>query len=266
MVTGKKTEEILKNLSTSRPEHSRLVIVLREETASLCVFQYSSSTPSLIEHLPISELNSLLESFKATGKDYDYVAVFCTGTESTLVPLALATVELHEDYLKKLFSKEIGPLHNNHNVQLGLELIYSYPEEWHELLLAVFPQADLHHISELVMLSAASDLQHHGDHVLFAHMEEDNLFIMAFRGKDLVFFNSFSVKGETDILYFMLHSMDSLGMDYQNAEVHLTGYHENMNSMVQLLHSYCPQALAPDSDKWKDELSHLLSKHALCAS
>jgi hypothetical protein len=266
MVTGKKTEDILKNLSTSRPEHSRLVIVLREETASICIFQYSSTDPSVIEHLPISELNRLLDAYTVTGKDYDHVAVFCTGTESTLVPLALASEELHEDYLKKLFSKEISPVHYSQNGQLGLELIYAYPEDWHELLLAAFPQADLHHISELVMLSAASDLQHHGDHVLYAHLEEDNLFIMAFRGKDLVFFNSFSVKGETDILYFILHSMDSLGMDYQNAEVHLSGYNENMDSMVQLLHSYCPQALVPDSDNWKDEISHVLSKHALCAS
>lgn len=266
MVTGKKTEEILKILSTSRPEHSRLVIVLREGTASICVFQHSSSEPSIIEHLPISELNRLLETFNVRGKDYDHVAVFCTGTESTLVPLSLASEELQEDYLSTLFSKEIVSVRSNENRQLGTELIYAYPQDWYDIILSTFPQADIHHISELVLLSASSDLQHHGDHIQYAHLEEDNLFIMAFRGKDLIFFNSFSVKGETDILYFMLHSMDSLGMDYQNAEVHLSGYHENFNSLVQLLHSYCPQAQVPDSENWKDEISHLLSKHGLCAS
>jgi hypothetical protein len=266
MATGRKTDDILNALSTSRPEQSELVIVLRMETATICAFQNASSSADHILNFPTAELNTTLEAFQVSGKDFDDVTVFFTDIESTLMPIALSSEECSKDYLNCLYQRELGSVLSNQSSLMGMEVIYTYSKEWHEKMLSMFPQAHFHHISELVILATASTLQHHGDYVLHAHLEEEHLFVMTFKGKDLVFFNTFPVKGETDVLYFILHSMDSLGIDYQVAAVQLSGYHKNMKSVTHLLKSYCPQAQMPRPSDWEDDLEHVLSKHRLCAS
>ena len=265
MVTGKKIEEHLSALGASRPENSRLVISLKKEDFLSCLYDTRSGNCISLMHLSNQEFLAFIQSFTKMGKDFHEVTVFLCHPEVSLVPSALFQESDSLDFIQMIHGGNPEHCISYRMDHLSSYLVFSIKEGLKEQLNSTFPQAEIHHIAELILHIEQSELQYDGAAHVRAHLEGETLFIFAYKGKSLQFLNSFKSQGPSDSLYYILHSMDSLGMDYQSTDLHLSGQANAYEETVKMVHSYCPMLKTITSSE-EETVAELLSKHQLCAS
>ena len=265
MVTGKKIEDHLNALKATRVEQTRLVVSLSKEGFSSCLFDLGSGNCISLMQLPLNEFNSFLDSFNEKGKDLPDVTFFLSHSEVSLVPSSLFQEEDAIYFMRIIHGNDPQRCIAHRMEHLSSHLIFSLKEELKHQISFSFPQAEIHHLAELLLQCEELKLSFKGADHIRAHVEGKVLFLMAYRGKSLELFNTFRTQGPTDTLYYILHSMDSLGMDYKSSELVLTGSGFDLKATEELLQGYCPSMASMESTQ-EAGITALLSKYQLCVS
>jgi len=266
MVIGKKIDDHLAALSSIRPEQVRAVMALREKDFHFCLFGIHSGTCFSVMNLLITELPAFLDSLQEKGKDFPEVNLFLCNPEVSLIPAAIFQESDALEFLRQIHGGTMEQCISQRMDHLSSYLMFSVRASLKEQWMSTFPQSEIHHIIEILLHAEEAELQFKGPGRLRAHMEGKTLYLLAYEGKALTFFNSFQSQGPTDTLYYILHSMDSLGMDYQETELHLTGVNAEMEETENILNSYCPLIQTAKDLRPEHQVLGLLSKHQLCVS
>ncbi|MDG1572620.1 DUF3822 family protein [Robiginitalea sp. M366] len=229
-----KKENNNKALSASDTPYHKLSIQVSLNGLSFCVLDTVEKNLSLrYAHrfeapvTPYRLQHELKEHLREQGVwDYAFTEVVAIhrNTLFSLVPQAFFREEDLADYLK--FNAKMLPTDRlDHDPVAGLDLMNVYVPftNINNYLYDLFGPFEFKH-SGTVLLETLVKLPSSGQGtVCYAHLGESQLDIAVFAHKKLRFFNSFSLHGDLDFLYYLLFTLEQLGLDPLRVKLRLLG-------------------------------------------
>jgi len=166
---------------------------------------------------------------KAIGEDDqlqgDFKDVFCIweNSKTTLLPSAL----YNKDNLKTYFEfnqvlDDLDELHTDYLKQLDAYLIYPMHHEIANTLIKFYPRTKFFNQATPFIEYCLKVNNDPGKRV-YANFQENFFDVVVFEGSSLLLHNSFNYRNEKDIIYFVLHVYDKLGLDTKETGIVLSG-------------------------------------------
>lgn len=180
----------------------------------------SAVTPYRLQH----ELKERLRQQGVWDYAYSEVVAIHRNPMFSLVPQAFFRPEEQADYLK--FNTKILPTdHVEHDTVEGLDLVNVYVPftNVNNYIFDLFGPFEFKHAATVLLESLAKLPSSGQGTVCYAHLAESRLDLAVFANKKFRFYNSFPLSGETDYLYYLLFSLEQLGLDPQRIKLRLLG-------------------------------------------
>ena len=172
------------------------------------------------------------EVLKAT---FSSLSVTYVGFPNTLVPLAVYDVEnnkqileLNTDVFEKIGTDDI------HSQEA--KLIYAIPESIASIIETFFPTA-ICNAQETILIEQYGQLQNFETQA-YINIKSAKVLITIFKGKKLIFNNSFEFFTKEDLLYYTLFSFEQLKLSADNILVELFGAISKEDENYKLLYDY----------------------------
>lgn len=177
-------------------------------------------TPYRLQH----ELKERLREQGAWEYGFSEVVVIHRNPLFSLVPQAFFKEADLADYLK--YNAKILPTdHLDFDAVEGLDLVNVYVPfaNVNNYVYDLFGPFEFKH-SGTVLLESLIKLPSIGQGtVCYAHLAESQLDLAVFAHKKLRFYNSFELSGPSDYLYYLLFTLEQLGLDPQRVKLRLLG-------------------------------------------
>jgi hypothetical protein len=203
-----------------------LYLYINENTFKLVVIDTASPSVLVIEHYKINTIDILVQQ-QALSELYQQHAWLSAGFWKdikvcvnspyfVLVPNYLFDENEKEKYL--FFTKQISTekeivFHYRHT-QLPIVNIFSLPKIWWNWFQQAHPHKNIVPLhSTCSLIEGGSIYESSQDKRLHLYISAQNVTFTAFEGKNLLFCNQFSYKGEIDFVYYTLLVLESLKMD-----------------------------------------------------
>jgi hypothetical protein len=186
------------------------------------------------------ELRSWLEGLELYGKEYSNTHIVFETPQYSIMPEALFVAEkadamlaMHHDLPK------FSAVKNNRIAAKQWVNVYSVPEIFMNTVKVLFPQADMHHYAEYLLLALLNfnDKQHD---TLYINMHAQYMDIVHLHGQELRFINTFQTEADTDIIYFILSVAEQQKINGDRLQLVLTGDVNANGSLLSLLRKYVP--------------------------
>jgi hypothetical protein len=190
------------------------------------------------EIIPMME--ELLQENKWLNLTFSQIFILINNNCSTLVPLALFNENEKKIYLgfNQAFSEtdlvNFNVLKNNQAV-----LVYSLPEILSDFLDKKWPEAKKIHYSSCVVEALSAQFKNRTDNkTLFVNLRVDSFDIIYFSDAKLFFYNNFSFKTKEDFIYFLLATMEQLGLSPEETKLKLAGKITEESTNFHILKEY----------------------------
>ncbi len=181
----------------------------------------------------IVAINPLLQSeFKNTFISY-------VNQKSTLIPLPLYSEGHKVDYFKINHALEKGMrLHTDKIQILEAVNIYAIPDVVENNMSKLFPTAKANHFSTTLIESSLVKYRNHTKKVAIVHVQLSTFEIVIVNGKNLNFYNSFTIKTPEDFVYYILFVFEQLKLNTNSIEIVLCGQIIRNSELYALLFKY----------------------------
>ena len=173
--------------------------------------------------------------------------IIFSSAQTTLVPSGLYDPALKDDYFRINYRLEEGHIISNNRLnEPDAFLLFDVNRELLDLLVTAFPEASLSHNVRALLFGGFRQSAGSGARYIHINIEDNyfNLFII--EDKKLSFINSFKYRNSSDILYYMLHTFEQLGVT-KDATVWVSGriekfdeLHNNMSRYVKKIRFAAP--------------------------
>jgi len=178
---------------------------------------------------------------RAIGEDDllqgDFKDVFCIweNSRTTLLPSAL----YNKNNLKTYFEfnqvlDELDELHADYINQLDAYLIYPMHHEIANTFIKFYPRIKFFNQATPFIQFCLKGSNEPGKKV-YANFQEDFFDVVVFEGSSLLLHNSFKYRNEKDIIYFVLHVYDKLGLDTKETGIVLSGQVKKGNGSTEAI-------------------------------
>jgi hypothetical protein len=185
-------------------------------------------------------LEQTFEDNKWLNLSYSQVIILLNNSNSTLVPLAL-----FNENEKKLYLEFNHPISENefikHDFLRNTQAanIYSTPEILSDFLKKKWADARIIHYSSCIIEALSNQFKNRIDNkTLFLNVRDESLDIIYFKDAKLFYFNNFKFKSKEDFIYFLLLTMEQLGLSPEETKVELAGKVGEDSNIYQILHEY----------------------------
>ncbi len=164
-----------------------------------------------------STLNSFLKENNINYENVEEVKLYQENDLFTLVP-----DELYVEKEKKIYLKYITKIKNSDFIsndkieELKIKNVYIPYVNINNFLVEIFKNIDYYHFNSVLIKKI---FQIKNDKSFFAHVDNNKLKIIIFNNDKLIFFNSYEIKSETDIIYFLLLSIKEKGLDIKKTNI-----------------------------------------------
>ncbi|MCG5643234.1 DUF3822 family protein [Flavobacteriaceae bacterium LSUCC0859] len=235
-------------------EHTRLSIQLSLNGLSFCITDTVSQeliaakrvhfdTP-IEEHAIVENLSKFLQTHKLLEHSYESVIVIQSNPLFNIVPKALFDESHIGNYLK--FNTQILPSDEMAFDLLDpveIAVVYIPFTAANNLIFDHFGPFEYKHDST-VHISEILSIQHQSDEVDgYFHLDQNTLHMTVIENRKLLFHNQFSIKSPEDFLYFILFSLEQLGIDPQKLQAHFYGDISADNPYFKMASSYLNNCL-----------------------
>jgi hypothetical protein len=195
----------------------------------------------------------LKEAFREKGVgDYNFSEVIAIHRNSlfSLVPQAFFDPEHLANYLK--FNAKIYPTdHLDFDWVEGLESanVYVPFTNVNNYIYDLFGEFEFKH-SATVLLETLLKLPSSGQGTIcYVHLAEEQMDMALLDNRKLLFFNSFPCTSPTDFMYYLLFSLEQLGLDTDHVKLRLLGDTEEGDPVFEMASDYLENVsvFVPDS-------------------
>lgn len=174
------------------------------------------------------------------GKNSSSASICLVDPLYTLVPLPLFDENAVEQYIT--FNHPIEHLSEYHIQSdfienLSLVVVFAVPVALQQLLMKLGPSEQKWHHHSKGLLESAS-LRTSSGRLFQIHLQKNHFDILLIEDKALKFFNSFPIKNDDDVIYYLLYVMDQLNLEREKDAIELVGEFEKNSSIYELLHQY----------------------------
>ena len=183
------------------------------------VFHYSRKNFKKI--IKTNSLTTTLNSFlKGNNINYEYVENVKLYQENDL--FTLVPDELFDEKEKKTYLKYIAKVKNtdfisNDNIEeLKIKNVYIPYVNINNFLVDIFKNIDYYHFNSILIKKI---FHIKNDKSFFAYVDNNKVKIIIFNKDELIFFNSYEIKSETDVIYFILLSIKEKGLEVKKTHI-----------------------------------------------
>ena len=186
-----------------------------------------------------SVLEYSLEKEDILSPLYRRVKIGFISTDTSLVPSRLYNEQEKSTYIKELSSKESsGDLLVDEIGALKIRTVYSLDKDALTVLKAKFPTAHFFSIATTFLVGSHHSLLEGMEEVTFACFHKDLFQLAIFNQGELQFYNSFSFKSTSDVLYFILLAFEQFGLNPEKTPLYLSGNIINDSDIYKTLYRY----------------------------
>lgn len=159
--------------------------------------------------------------------------------KSTLIPFPLFSEGHKVDYFKINHALEKGMrLHTDKIQILEAVNIYAIPDAVESSLVKQFPTAKINHFSSGLIESFLLKYRNLSKKIVVVHVQLSSFEIVVINGKNLNFYNSFSIKTPEDFVYYILFVFEQLKLNPHTIELVLCGQIIRNSELYALLYKY----------------------------
>ena len=135
----------------------------------------------------------------------------------TLVPEELFDEKEKKTYLKYITKVKKTDFISNDNIEeLKIKNVYIPYININNFLVDIFKNIDYYHFNSILIKKV---FHIKNDKSFFAHVDNNKLKIIIFNKDELIFFNSYEIESETDIIYFLLLSIKEKGLEIKETQI-----------------------------------------------
>lgn len=214
---------------------------------SFCIMDILSRKFIVIQHMPLivgklqflpKKMEAIFEQEEKLSASYQSVSVIYSTHKATLIPKAYDGSEL---------VARIAELTNdlNRNEELAVndlpgfnqQVIFSYPKELMTLLNRKYTEFKFLHKS-IPLVAKAVDQKDEKKNALLINFEKQYVRMIAIKDMQIVLYNSFYFKNESDFLYYTLNICHTLQIDPERDEILIGGYVADDSGYIRQLKKY----------------------------
>jgi len=205
-----------------------------------------------IEIIPLLEQN--LREHEWLNLSFSQVIILINNTSNTLVPFALFNENETNLYLK--FNQPVAENDFvSHDLLKNTQAanVFSTPEILSAFLENKWPEAKRIHYSSCVIEVLSNQFKNRTDNkTLFLNLRDDSFDIVFFKEAKLFYYNNFKFKSKEDFIYFLLLTMEQLGLSPEETKIILAGKIAEDSGIYKILHEYIRhQQFIESNDSYK---------------
>ncbi|HUS87356.1 MAG TPA: DUF3822 family protein [Bacteroidales bacterium] len=173
------------------------------------------------------------------GKSYRKYRVIFSFEKSTLIPSSLYDPALKDEYftLNHSLSAE-SVVSNNKLTEPDAYLLFDLRQDLLDTTCRLFPEATLSHQARPLLFDSFIGARKLSSRYIRVNIEDTYFNITIIKERNLEFFNTFRYRNSSDILYYLLNTLEHLGVNKQEP-VYLSGnimkFDELYNNMLKYI-------------------------------
>ncbi|MEZ5000949.1 MAG: DUF3822 family protein [Bacteroidales bacterium] len=184
------------------------------------------------------QVMEILNNDEFLGKQYRRYRVVFSFMQTTMVPAALYDPALKNEYFTLNDNLPEGNVISNNRVnEPDSFLLFDVRKDLLDLVVTAFPEATLSHQARPLLFGAFYRARSSKERYIQVHVEDTFFNLVVIDSLDLRFFNTFRIRNSSDILYYLLHSFEQMGIP-ENEVVWLSGNVEKNDDLYLSLQKY----------------------------
>lgn len=194
---------------------------------------------------------------------YDEIVVLHSNNLSAFVPQAFFDENHLASYLKynvKVFESDFFTFDRLENYQINN--VYVPYVNINNFLLDVFTDFDYKHTSSVLVEKLLDLSKNDDDKQMFVHFEDKSFQIVVVQNQKLLFYNSFDFVTKEDFAYYLLFTVEQLGMNPEFFTLKMLGNIAKEGGLFEIAHTYVRNVSLLDTS-YLSEINTLDSKDNL---
>lgn len=224
----------------------RLHVSKLKSKKSIAIDNIELNWASLDDFTTDSLNNALSKSEIPTKNIYGSVGFTVNCTSFTLLPNALVDKNTVSKVLQ--LNADVKPTDSIYISKIKYEdysIIYGYNKQISTFIKNTFPSASMASFLKVLLCSVQNNKKEK-ENTLYLHFQNDIIHIIHYKGEALQFINQYSVKGDSDVLYYLTLVIDSLAISNDSFTLNLLGEIQKNGKLVELLSKYIPTINFPN--------------------
>lgn len=196
------------------------------------------STPYLV----LKELKSILNKNSTIGTHFSEVVVIHKNGLFSLVPRTLFKKKELPNYLK-FNAKIMATDHIAYDEITHHDLVNVYVPfaNVNNHIFDLFGEFEFKHSGTVLISTLLKQSRTASQPTCYVQVSEKEMEIVVISDKKLLFYNHFEYKTKEDFLYYLLFSLEQLGLDLEETHLMLFGLVEEGDAIFELCHTYVKQ-------------------------
>ena len=164
-----------------------------------------------------SALTSFLEENNIDFENIENVKLYQENDLFALVPEQLFDEKEKKTYLKYITKVKNTDFISNDNIEeLKIKNVYIPYVNINNYLVDIFKNIDYYHFNSILIKKI---FHIKNDKSFFAYVDNKKVKIIIFKKDELIFFNSYEIKSETDVIYYLLLSIKEKGLEIKETQI-----------------------------------------------
>ena len=238
---------------------------------SFCILDIRKNKYIVLRHIPLivgkpnflsRKIETIFDQEEILNAAYQAVSITYSTNKATLIPKEFSegNSSMVANFTHEISrNEEVG---TNNLPGFNYQLIYAYPKDLISFFNTKYTDFQFTHKS-IPLLSALLNQRSEKKRTLLLNFEKKYIRMIALSGDQILLYNSFYFKSETDFLYYALNVCHSLQFDAERDEIVIGGYVANDSGYIRLLKKYIGniQFLKPSTDFGYGNIFEKTQKH-----
>ncbi len=214
---------------------------------SFCILDVHRNKFIVFRHLPLmigrpqflpKKIEAIFDEEEILNATYKSISVSYSTHKATLIPKAYS----EPDYAAKVatITNEISrneDVLTNDLPGFNYQLIYCYPKDMMALLNRKFTEFQFRHKS-IPLLTSVLNQRDEKKHTLLINFEKKYIRMIALKGSQMLLYNSFYFKNESDFLFYTLNICHNLHFSAERDEIIIGGFVADDSAYIRQLRKY----------------------------
>lgn len=224
-------------------------------------YKLSGREPGLVD-----EIKDIAAKDEFLNREYRRYRIIFNFERSTLVPASLYDPAIKNKYFELNHKLEDNyVVSNNRLTNPDSYLLFGVRKDIFDLLVNLFPDASLSHQVKPLLHSSFRQARKTKDRYVRVHFDQGFFNILIIRDDDLQFFNTFRVRSDSDILYYLMNSFNRFKITDDHV-VHLSGHISKFDDLYNNMLRYIKtlKFAAPEGDFSMSYIFDEMGTHQYC--
>jgi len=214
----------------------------------------------------INEIRDIAEKDEFLSREYRRYRIIFNTEQSTIVPASLYDPAVKNEYFElnhKLRDNYL--VANNKLTEPDAYLLFGVKKDIFDLAINLFPDASVSHQVKPLLNSSFRQARKNKDRYIRVHFDNGFFTLILVADNDLQFFNTFRVRNDSDILYYLLNTFNHFEVENDH-KVYLSGnifkFDDLYNNLLRYIKTL--KFAAPEGDFSMSYIFDEMATHQYC--